>query len=292
MRLWLGFALLCLLSGVGWIVDEAVPGVLTGLLQIAVHLGAIALICMVALLIRRCHRRGRWLRIAAWSAGMIAVPQVLLARSANHVPSLTSVLLFTLVPVVVVVAEAQRSDRFGANDNPLSRVAPALAGTVGAALLLPFNLPSDVAGRVWFAVLLASVVLSGLSAVKLHQELQGAPLLKSAAVYTGTTALIAAGFWRAGMVVPNALTKEAVLAETLRWALIDAPVVLLTVWLLRELRPVAASVRMLLIPLVAILASFGIARPGLNWTITAGCALMAGGSLMLLWSEPPATYPT
>ena len=63
---------------------------------------------------------------------------------------------------------------------------------------------------------------------------------------------------------------------------LDAPAMLLTAWLLRELAPVRFSSRFLLAVLVAVGESFALARPGLSWTIGLGALLLAGGGLALL----------
>jgi threonine/homoserine efflux transporter RhtA len=65
-------------------------------------------------------------------------------------------------------------------------------------------------------------------------------------------------------------------------ALVDLPLVLLMVWLVREMRPEGFSARFLMVPLVTLLGGLLVLRPGVVWTTWLGLALVAGASWMLV----------
>jgi len=216
---------------------------------------------------------------------MFTVPEVLFAGAGGHVSALAGLLVFMLVPVVAIFAVAQKAAGFGADGNPLKWMAPALAGLGGAALLIPFDWPASIAGRIWLGAMVGSVVLAGAAAVWMHRLLQGVGLVRAAAVVFGATGLIAAAFcWVDWTAVPG-WTWSAVAAEAGRCAGIEIPTLLLTVWLLREMPPVGFSARLLLVPLVTILESYLMTRSALSWTTVLGVVLMAGGGAGLVMAK-------
>ena len=86
---------------------------------------------------------------------------------------------------------------------------------------------------------------------------------------------VGVGDWDAGMVA----------TEAARCLLVDGPVLLLTVWLLREMTPVRFAARYLVVPLVTIVEGFLLVRPAWNWTMGAGFVLLAGGCAGLLRAD-------
>jgi drug/metabolite transporter (DMT)-like permease len=65
----------------------------------------------------------------------------------------------------------------------------------------------------------------------------------------------------------------------LGWGLlVDGPLLLLTIWLLRSMRPVGFSARFALVPLVTILGGAAVMRPQIGWAgwIGLGVATVAG----------------
>jgi drug/metabolite transporter (DMT)-like permease len=279
-RVGLGYAALCLLGGSAWIFDEAYPAMLSGLVRFATHglaMGAV----FAALSWRAGKGRTAWWKVAAAAVAMIAVPEILAAAASGSVSQLTEVLVYMLVPVVVVVAVAQRTAGFGADDNPLRRIVPALAGLGGAALAIPFTWPESVAGRLFVVAMAASAVVAGLAAVWLHDLLRQASVPRAAAVVAGSSGAVAGAFCWMGWHPSVEASAAGLGVEALRCTVFEVPILLLTVWLLREMRPVAFSSRLLTIPLVTIVESYLLLRPALSWTTAAGVLLLAGGAALL-----------
>jgi hypothetical protein len=198
------------------------------------------------------------------------------------VSGLTEALVFTLVPVVVVMAAAQQSWEFGAQADPRGLLGPSLAGVCGAALLLPFTMPGSVAGKVWLGALVAAAAVAGLAAVRLHALLRGVPAIVAAAlasgVMAGCEALLSRGSWGA----LRALDARGWLFEAGIAVGFEGPLLLLGVRLLRELPPVAFATRYLWILLVAVLESYVLMHPAANWIMGLGALLMAGSAAWLL----------
>jgi hypothetical protein len=213
---------------------------------------------------------------------MFGVPDVVFAGAAGHVSQELVVLALMLVPVVVILAVAQHSAGFGQEEGPLAGIIPALVALGGAALLIPLDLPASVAGRLWLLAIVASIVPASVAAVRMHTLLAGVGILPGAALVAVVSAASAAAFWNVGSVGPITFTWGGALVEASRCLLFDGPILLLTVWLVREMEPVAASVRFLLIPLVTIVESFIAIRPDLTWTSLAAVIFMAGGGIWLL----------
>ena len=278
-RVWAGFAALCLLAGSGWAVEQSEPGILGGLLRIAVHNGLLAL--AFGLASRGEKVQVEWEKIAAGAVAMFVLPEILFAAAAWHVSGPTGVLVFLLVPVVVIFTVAQRAAGFGAERNPLEMMVPALVALGGAALLIPFTMQGTAIGRLWIAALVGSAVVAGVAAVWMHEWLAGVSLLRGAAIVCAASCVAAAAFCEVGLQAVQ-WNAGAAATELARCALLDAPILLLTIWLLREMKPVSFSARLLCIPLVTIVESIAVMRPTLTWTIVAGVLLLAGGAAALL----------
>jgi hypothetical protein len=97
-------------------------------------------------------------KLAAGAVFMFALPEIVLAGASAHVTQSTEVLVFMLVPAVVVFWLGQQSAAFGADGGSLRGLVPALSGLGGAALILPFSLPSSWMGRLWLAALVVSAI--------------------------------------------------------------------------------------------------------------------------------------
>jgi drug/metabolite transporter (DMT)-like permease len=287
-RVWLGFAVLCVLGGSGWAFDEAVPGALTGLLRTAVHDGALAFVFAIASLFQSVHSKPgtlSWRKIALGAIAMFAVPDIVFAAAAAHLSGSTEVLVFLLVPVVVIFTVAQRSAGFGVEQNPLRMMVPTLAGIGGAALLIPFHWPAMTAGLLWLMALLASALLAGVAALWMQDLLAEAGVLRSSAVAFAAVSLCVAAFCWVDWTGPPHWDRVAALREFLRAVAVDGPILLLTVWLLRAIAPVPFSARLLLVPLVTIVGSYVVLRPPTVWTTWLGIVLLAGGAAGLLRAD-------
>ncbi len=252
----------------------------------SVHVGVLALLFWGWSALRGGGGRdASWVSIAAWGAALLAVPQVVVAGAGGRVSSLTEVLVFGLTPVVVVFSVAQGEVGFGLRESPLRTLGPALAGLGGLALLVPFAWPVGRIGMAWLFALVASAGLAAVAAVRVHGLLREVGVLRGAAVVCGAAAAMAGGFawlgwsglgdWNSGMVV----------TEAIRCLLIDGPVLLLTMWLLREMSAVRFSTRYLLVPLVTIVEGFLLVRPQWGWTMGAGLLLLGGGCAGLLMAD-------
>jgi hypothetical protein len=281
--IWFAFAALCLLGGSAWVFDEAFPAMLSGLFRLAVHNLALAAVFGVMSLPGKADSRGTsWWNVAAAAIAMIAVPEILASVASGSVSQLTEVLVYMLVPVVVVVSMAQKAAGFGAVDNPLRMIVPALAGLGGAALVIPASWPPTFTGRAFLVAMSASAVLAGLAAVWLYELLAQADVLRASAVVAGSSGAVAGAFCWIGWIGIVDANAAGAGVEALRCLLFEGPIILLTVWLLREMRPVAFSARCLLIPLVTIIESYLLMRPAINWTTVAGVILLAVGGFALL----------
>ena len=287
--LWVGFAALCVLSGSEWLFDQAWPGMLTGLQRTAVHDGLLAVV-FGSIGLRRDGKL--WLDLVFGAAAMFGVPAVVFAAAGGHVPDAMVVLALMLVPVVVILVAGQQAVGFGMDEGPLRRMVPVLAGLGGAMLLIPQDWPASVAGRLWLAGVVASVVAAGLAAVRMHRLLAGVDVVPGAALVALVSGAIAAAFWGLGSSGPVAWSWNGAGVEGLRCVVLDGPILLLTVWLLREMAPVALSARFLLIPLVTIVESLVVVRPSVSWTAAIGVVLVAGGGIVLARSdEGPGLIP-
>ena len=216
------------------------------------------------------------------AAAIWLAPDAVIGLAGGHVSGLTEALVFTLVPVVVVFAVAQQASGFGDDSEVRALVGPALAGVVGAALLIPFEAPASAAGKIWLAALVVSVVASGLAAVSLNRRLQGVDLVAVAALTSGLIVCAgAAAFDRAafaGLVADHrALLLEALLALGM-----DGPLLLLGLWLLREMLPVGAAARYPVVLLVTIVESYFLMHGSGGWIMAVGAVLMAGSAGWLL----------
>jgi drug/metabolite transporter (DMT)-like permease len=281
-RLWSGFAALCLLSGSGWILSEFWISPVSGLTGVALHDAVLCLLFWFASQRFEASKTSStpWIFIAAWGATLLALPQVLFAAADGAVSVFSVVLIYTLVPVIVVVFVGQRAG-FGIQESTPALLGPALAGVAGAALLLPFTLPGSTAGVLWFIVMVMAAVLAGIAAVKLHSLLENVEIFRTLTIVSAAVAGLSLAFALVKRTPMKPASPKDVAIELASCLFLDGPVLLLTVWLLRTMSPVAFSSRYLFVPLVTIVEGFILVRPTLNWTAV-GAMLLAGGGLALM----------
>ena len=293
-RHWLWFAALCLLSGSGWLVDQASPPVLSGPLRVAIQDGVLALVFAVATRLRGSLvriTRARWIELALAGIALLAVPSIVAAGAASSVPDIDGVLCYAFVPVAVIFILSQASANFGAEESPLRLLVPALAGLGGAALILPFHLPTTLGGKAWLLAIIISAIASGYAAIRLHRLLAGAGVLQQCAILCSAASVAAACFYRLDYMPFDHAAGSAILVEALSTLFLEGPILLLLVYLLREMSPIAISTRLLLIPLITIVEGFLIVRFPLRWTDYTGVILMAASALVLLRAEEPCDAP-
>ena len=277
-KVWAGFAVLCLLQGAGLLLDQFMPPLLPGLMRLGVHDGLLA---VAFSLVSRKSTVPVW-TLAGLGIALFGVPQVLFAAAGGHVDGFTELLVTLLGPVIVVVVSAQRREAFGPEDSPLRLLAPAVVGIGGAVLVLPFYLPASRVGQLWLAVMVLAAVAAGVAAVRIHTLLQGVDVLRAAALVFGAVSVVALGFcWVDGRVT-LVWDAGAAVFELLRLVVVEGPILLLTVWLLREMKPERFAARPLLVVLVMIVESFIVEHPTVGWTMVVGVLLIGGGAWGLL----------
>ncbi len=277
-RVWAGFALLCVLQGAGLLLDQFMPPLLPGLLRLGVHDGLLA---VAFFLVSRKSTGPVW-ALAGLGIALFGLPQVLFAAAGGHVDGFTELLVTLLVPVVVVVVNAQRREAFGSEDSPLRLLGPAVVGIGGAVLVLPFYLPASRVGQGWLTAMVLAAVVAGGAAVRIHTQLNGVNVFRGAAMVFGAVSVVALGFcWVDGRVT-LVWDGGAAVFEALRLVMVEGPILLLTVWLVREMKPERFAARALLVVLVMIVESYVVERPTVGWTMVAGVLLIGGGAWGLL----------
>ena len=285
---WLGFALYCLGSGSRWIADQAVPPVLTGLLRVGVDQALLSGVWVGWCLVRRPAGmellRKRWWQVGLLAGAVFVLPDAVIDGAGGSLDGLTEALVFTLAPVVVVFAVAQDSFEFGLRDDPRRLLVPALGGVFGAAFLIQFSTPATLVGKLWLAGLVGSVVVAGLAAVRLHTLLKGVPVVAAAALASGAMAMAGLVFSHANGAALASLSTDhrALVLEVLQTLWLDGPLLLIGLWLLRDLPPLAVVTRYPLVLLVTIVESYFLLHARANWLMTGGGLLMAGNAAWLL----------
>ncbi len=286
-RVWIGFAILCLVSGTSWIIPpKLIPanGILPTLEQQALLFGlaAVAALCFrLRLHPPRLHSLRLYslthsLQLAAAGLGFFGVPIAIVEIAHSSVGATTRVAAFAIVPVVVILAIVT-SDHPGGSRRLL---APALLGLGGLLLLLPLQFSSSIRGQSMLALIAVAVLTAGLCSVWMFHLLQGTAL--AAAVLTLGAAnavfLLVCAAAR-GELVWGRAALSSILSLS---ALIDAVSITAIVWLLREMPPVRFAARYLLIPWVTIVESLCLARPAMTLRMAVGTVLLTAGAAMVL----------
>jgi drug/metabolite transporter (DMT)-like permease len=281
--LWIGFAVLCVLSGTSWAIPREMSDGLPPLEQQGIVFGGIGLFALLFAGRRVWSRRmaSLYARLAAAAVGFFGVPIVVVEYARGGVPAISRSALFALVPVVVVMAVASGESAGREERGARLFLMPALVGVGGLLLLLPLAFSSSARGWMMLAFVCAAVVLVGLASVWLYRLLRGVALADAIAV----VGLANAAF----LLISSAVREEVVwrgngLASVMSIAsLVDLVEVLLIVWLLREMPPIRFAARYLVIPLLTVLESYVVMRP--EWTVRMGfgTVLLAAGAGMLLF---------
>ena len=291
-RVWIGFTALCLLSGSRWLLDAALPSPIEPVLRQALH--SLLLLPLFALFAIR-KRKSYKLAIhdtgclIAWSTLLFALPLIVLDMAEGKLPSLTISLVLMLGPAMVVFITAQRSSAFGMDNqsDPRRLLTPALMGLFGAGLLFPLVLPGTFSGKIWAGAVVLAVFGSAFAAVNLHRLLGRLPLFQVATIVSATI-LLEEGV--AGMLLPHApiaMTTLQGLTEAGMAIGYDAPILLLSLWLLRAMPPTSYAARTFTVLLLALIESATLMRPTIPWTTWLGMSLLALASAWLLTARVP-----
>lgn len=291
---WFGLAALCLLSGSSWLLDESHPSELSAPRQLFVDHLLLALIFAVLATSAAAwpRTRGGWLHLTQFAAlglFVIALPALLLPGSG--VASTTSALIFLIIPAVVVFADSQGSQSFGRDSSPFTLLVPALAGLMGAGLILPFIWPSERSVQLHLLALVASALAAGVAFVRMHRLMCAAAparmrILPALVFLCSFTAIAAAPF----ALSSSPWNGSAIKLELLRCTIYSLPVMALTGWLLRELRPPVFAARAFFAVVITLVESYVMLRPQLAWPTIVGTALLLGGAIGLLRQD--STVPS
>jgi drug/metabolite transporter (DMT)-like permease len=280
--LWIAFAVLCFLAGTSWAIPGAMSDGLPPLEQQSLLFGVIGLIAFLFAGRRAWFGIMRWAKLAVAAVMFFGVPIVVGEYARGSVTALSRSALFAMVPVVVVVVVAASDTSEGEQRGARRFLVPALGGLGGLLLLLPLEFSGSIRGRLILAVVCAAVIFVGLASVWMFRFLRGLNFVGAIAVVGVANAIFLLGWsvvrgdvaWRVGELASIAQVSS----------LVDVVEVILIVWLLREMQPVRFAARYLLIPLLTILESFALIRPG--WTIRMGFGtvlLAAGAGMLLFW---------
>lgn len=286
-----GVALLCVLSGSGWLLAQLCPGELGYPFAGCIHFVLIGVIGLLAWL------RTGWPRLAARSAGAIALagiavfalPAVVLQVTAGSVSEFFSVALFCSIPVFTVLLLGAWNSTGSGGISSRGLIA-SVAGLGGALRLFPVELPTSTRGWVFAALLALSCVSIAAACILLHRLLQGARLPAVVAILSFASAA-ALGSYDTTLGWP-VLSLHAVSIQCLRCLVFDLPVVWLTVWLLREVSPQRLCARFLLAPLITAAEGYATMRAGIDLTAAIAMLLIAAGGVMLLLGRESEDVPS
>lgn len=282
----LAFALFCLLSGSGWLVDNAYPSPLPSLERRALHDVAITLAALAFLLFkRRSLQRIPLLRLAAASILLLGLP-AFLNELTHTVSAISGLALFALVPLFLIIGAIAFNPPATGPHPSRALMMPALIGFAGTLLLPSFQFPSTAHGVLLFALIIVAVLSTAAGSLWMYTLLHGLDIAPVLAIFCGVNALFL------GIVAPfvsPAISLASVLPqELLRTLALDLPQFLLFIWLLRELDPVRFGSRFLLVPLLSVIEGMILLHPPIDMRLGLGVLLMAISGGILLFANPSA----
>ncbi|SFS18673.1 hypothetical protein SAMN05421771_3531 [Granulicella pectinivorans] len=260
----LAFFALCLWSSAAWIAAGTLPSQLPALQSQGFHFLLLALATTIVCLSGKTPVNTQ-LRLILPGLALFAAPLILLTNAQTLLSSSYNVLVFALLPIVIVVAQGQ-----------IRWLIPALAGVAGILVLLPVSLPETPRACLGLALVLAAMALTAWAILTLHRT---PPTAWSIAAIFLATALILT----LASPVHTPWSRSIAATEALRCLLLDAPEVLLLLWLIPRLDPRRLSARWLLAPLLTVMEGYLLMRPAAGIRLLIGLALLAiGGAILLL----------
>jgi hypothetical protein len=273
--------LLGVLSGSGWLL-QAYPGTMGFPFAGFMHFAVICLAGAVVWLVSGRERLPLGAAAGVLAAGscIFVLPGIVLHAVAGAVSDVTGVVIFCSIPALTVLASAALG-RGGREVEGARTLLPAsLLGLGGAMLLLPLDIPRSAQG--WFAVaaLEALCAFIALAGIAMNGMMRRVPV-PAAILLVGAGGVLALGC--CGLFAPwPEMSLRTILAECVRCAAFDLPLVWLSVWLIREVEPVRLAARFILSPLVTAAEGFAGMRGGVGIQGIAGMILMAAASLLLM----------
>ncbi len=280
---WLTFGALCLLSASAWIATPYDTSTLPSLESQGLLYAAIGLI---ALLI---SRRQPWSRNQIRSSAQLALaglmffglPAAAIELASGSVPAISRSALFSMVPIVVILAITSGEAREAGARRLLP---PTLVGVGGLLLLLPLDFSGTTRGTIILAVLCAAVIVSGISAVWLFRLLHNVTPSRAAALICLPTAAFLLACSRLND--PLVLDQTALASLLSVSSLVGLIEILLLLRLVRAMPPIRFAARYLVIPLLTVLEGYIILRPPMTLRIAAGAILLIAGTATLLLLNP------
>ena len=283
---WLTFGALCLLSASAWIATPYDTSTLPSLESQGLLYAAIGLI---ALLI---SRRQPWSRNQIRSSAQLALaglmffglPAAAIELASGSVPAISRSALFSMVPIVVILAITSGEAREPGEAGARRLLPPTLVGVGGLLLLLPLDFSGTTRGTIILAVLCAAVIVSGISAVWLFRLLHNVTPSRAAALICLPTAAFLLACSRLND--PLVLDQTALASLLSVSSLVGLIEILLLLRLVRAMPPIRFAARYLVIPLLTVLEGYIILRPPMTLRIAAGAILLIAGTATLLLLNP------
>jgi putative membrane protein PagO len=276
MRIWLVFAVLCLIWGSTWVATDSLTDLVPPLFAAAVRFLLSSLILIPVMLFKRYNIPSAG--VLAWlsllSVTMIVLPLILLLWARQNLPSATVTVVFAAMPLIIILL----SPVFGENEVPPSAMQAAIAA-LGSMIVITGASPSlSQAGGA--AVVLVAVLSNGISLLFARREFQKVnPLVLAASLLGASSAFL----FLASMVLergqPAHWNRKALIALVFLAVVGGAIAYAIYFWLLQRLSAHQVATVQWVEPLVAILESAVFLRIGLSISMIAG----AGVTLVCLW---------
>ncbi len=187
---------------------------------------------------------------------------------------LTRVSLLALVPAVLVLIDSVRKS---GGTQFLSFLGASLAGVAGCLLFLPVDLATLLQRPVAAATMLLAITSIAIGSYLGFEAVRGMmfrPTVVLLAAPSFILMLVLIVTARVSLAVPGWGDIVRVL-----WGTAE---LLLLMYLIRVLPPIALGSRFLLVPLVAAFEGFVLVRPSLTIRMLAGVALLSTGAVLLL----------
>jgi drug/metabolite transporter (DMT)-like permease len=280
-------ALLCLLSGSGWILLQVYPRQIEFPVAGCIHFAVIGCVAAAYCLAKRKGLpKGSGLAgIALSGMGVFAAPALAVGVSSGAVSEFTSVALFCSIPLLTVLLLGA-FEWTGVRGLGPRALLTSVFGMGGAILVFPAQLPSAARGWLFFSFMAACCVLAAVGGIVMHKLIQRVAIATTVALSAFGCAAFLGGY---GVVSGwPSLTLRSIGFECLRCLLFDLPVMWLTIWLIREVDPGRLSARFLLIPLITAAEGYAAMGGGVELESGVGMILLAASGVMLLRDEGPA----